>query len=217
MNPCGFAMLPAYLLLVVRGAADRQRTSPLGRVGRALGATAGMALGFLTVFGVVRSADHLGGHDGAAIPAVCDGGDRRCACRAWDLVAVGSGVDALTPRPLGPRWAPKRGRGRDNRHVRLRRSAMRSPRCRARSGRFWRSPPPAFGADRLSAACSIYLAYVAGLTLVVGVLASPPRRRVRRWPIGCGESCRWSTGSAACCWCWSGCMWAITASTSCGC
>jgi len=45
-------MLPAYLLLVVRGQRNGERTSPLGGIGRALGATAGMALGFLTVFGV---------------------------------------------------------------------------------------------------------------------------------------------------------------------
>lgn len=45
-NPCGFAMLPAYLVLVVRGGG----TPPLPAVGRALGATIFMALGFLTVF-----------------------------------------------------------------------------------------------------------------------------------------------------------------------
>lgn len=48
LNPCGFAMLPAYLTLVVRGeGADPGRTAA---VGRALGATAAMALGFLAVF-----------------------------------------------------------------------------------------------------------------------------------------------------------------------
>lgn len=40
VNPCGFAMLPTYLALVVGSS-----------VARALGATAVMALGFLTVFG----------------------------------------------------------------------------------------------------------------------------------------------------------------------
>jgi cytochrome c biogenesis protein CcdA len=46
LNPCGFALLPAYLTLVVRG----EHTSPLAAVGRALAATAAMALGFLAVF-----------------------------------------------------------------------------------------------------------------------------------------------------------------------
>ena len=46
LNPCGFALLPAYLALVVRG----ERTSPLVALGRAMAATTAMALGFLVVF-----------------------------------------------------------------------------------------------------------------------------------------------------------------------
>ncbi|NUT92629.1 MAG: cytochrome c biogenesis protein CcdA [Saccharothrix sp.] len=46
VNPCGFAMLPAYLALVVQG---NQGGS---RVGRALGAAAVMTAGFVVVFGV---------------------------------------------------------------------------------------------------------------------------------------------------------------------
>jgi cytochrome c biogenesis protein CcdA len=46
LNPCGFAMLPAYLVLVVRG----EGAPVLPAVGRALAATIAMALGFLTVF-----------------------------------------------------------------------------------------------------------------------------------------------------------------------
>lgn len=46
-NPCGFAMLPAYLALVIQ----REVGGPWAAVGRALVATAAMALGFLTVFG----------------------------------------------------------------------------------------------------------------------------------------------------------------------
>ncbi|WP_024440965.1 MULTISPECIES: cytochrome c biogenesis protein CcdA [unclassified Mycobacterium] len=48
LNPCGFALLPAYLALVVRG----ERTGGRQAVGRALAATAAMTLGFLAVFGV---------------------------------------------------------------------------------------------------------------------------------------------------------------------
>jgi cytochrome c biogenesis protein CcdA len=47
LNPCGFVMLPAYLALVVRGDGS---TSQLVAVGRALGATTAMAVGFLAVF-----------------------------------------------------------------------------------------------------------------------------------------------------------------------
>jgi cytochrome c biogenesis protein CcdA len=47
LNPCGFAMLPAYLALVVRGEQRRQ----FAAAGRALAATAAMAAGFVAVFG----------------------------------------------------------------------------------------------------------------------------------------------------------------------
>ncbi|MEV6236620.1 cytochrome c biogenesis CcdA family protein [Lentzea sp. NPDC051838] len=49
VNPCGFAMLPAYLALVVTGSADRTRAQLLAR---ALGSSALMTLGFVTVFGL---------------------------------------------------------------------------------------------------------------------------------------------------------------------
>ena len=48
LNPCGFAMLPAYLTLVIHDGTQGQ----LSAVARALIATAAMALGFLTVFGL---------------------------------------------------------------------------------------------------------------------------------------------------------------------
>jgi len=47
-NPCGFAMLPAYLTLVVH----REQGGQLAALARAAMATAAMALGFLTVFGM---------------------------------------------------------------------------------------------------------------------------------------------------------------------
>jgi cytochrome c-type biogenesis protein len=53
LNPCGFALLPAYLALVVLGDERSGSTQP-GRgvaVTRALGATAVMTIGFLGVFG----------------------------------------------------------------------------------------------------------------------------------------------------------------------
>lgn len=51
LNPCGFAMLPAYLALVVRGDFSDGKRSVLTALGRAVTATAAMALGFLAVFG----------------------------------------------------------------------------------------------------------------------------------------------------------------------
>ena len=49
VNPCGFALLPAYLSLLVVG--DQPATRPRA-VGRALALTAAMTSGFVVVFGV---------------------------------------------------------------------------------------------------------------------------------------------------------------------
>jgi cytochrome c-type biogenesis protein len=49
VNPCGFALLPAYLSLLVLGDDSPSRTVA---VGRALTATAAMTIGFATLFGV---------------------------------------------------------------------------------------------------------------------------------------------------------------------
>lgn len=49
VNPCGFAMLPAYLTLVVTGSTDRTQRQLLGR---ALASSALMTAGFVTVFGL---------------------------------------------------------------------------------------------------------------------------------------------------------------------
>jgi cytochrome c biogenesis protein CcdA len=51
LNPCGFAMLPGYLALVVRSDVDSERSGVLTALGRAVAATAAMALGFIAVFG----------------------------------------------------------------------------------------------------------------------------------------------------------------------
>ncbi|MBG6063819.1 cytochrome c biogenesis CcdA family protein [Micromonospora ureilytica] len=46
VNPCGFALLPAYLSLLVAGESDTR-----GAVGRALTAAAGLTVGYVLVFG----------------------------------------------------------------------------------------------------------------------------------------------------------------------
>ncbi|BBX02449.1 hypothetical protein BST36_10070 [Mycolicibacterium moriokaense] len=50
LNPCGFAMLPGYLALVVRGDGTGERGA-LTALGRAAAATVSMAIGFVAVFG----------------------------------------------------------------------------------------------------------------------------------------------------------------------
>jgi cytochrome c biogenesis protein CcdA len=49
VNPCGFALLPAHLFLLVLG---EDRPSRSAAVGRALVLTAAMTLGFVAVFGI---------------------------------------------------------------------------------------------------------------------------------------------------------------------
>jgi cytochrome c biogenesis protein CcdA len=165
LNPCGFAMLPAYLLLVVRGQGPGGRPG-LVLLGRALAATLGMALGFLTVFGL------FGALTISAAGAVQRYLPYGTVVIGIVLVALGvwllSGRDltALTPRPLGPRWAPT---------VRLGSMysygvsyAIASLSCTI--GPFLAVTAAGFKGSVVTGA-SIYLAYVAGLTLVVGVLA----------------------------------------------
>ena len=75
-NPCGFALLPAYLTLVVRQTADG---NPLRR---ALGATAAMTAGFVTVFGAFGL---------VAVPLALSVG----TYLSWATVVVGVGLVLL--------------------------------------------------------------------------------------------------------------------------
>jgi cytochrome c biogenesis protein CcdA len=109
LNPCGFAMLPAYLTLVVQGD-DRGRAAA---VGRAVAATIAMTLGFLAVFGVF----------GALTASVASTVQRYLpvvtVAVGIGLVAVGiwllAGRSIRVPLPaiLTPdaRWAPTAGLG----------------------------------------------------------------------------------------------------------
>jgi cytochrome c biogenesis protein CcdA len=170
VNPCGFAMLPAYLLLVVRGEQNSKRSSLLGGVGRALGATAGMALGFFTVFGVfgaltISAATTVQRYLPYATVVI---GVVLVALGIWLL--SGRELTALTPRPLGPRWAPKQQGSRIVGMYGYGISyAIASLSCTI--GPFLAVTAAGLRSGSIVTGVSIYLAYVAGLTLVVGVLA----------------------------------------------
>jgi cytochrome c biogenesis protein CcdA len=166
VNPCGFAMLPAYLLLVVRGQQPGERRG-LAPVGRALAATVGMALGFFTVFGLfgaltISAAATVQRYMPYATVVI---GVVLVALGVWLL--SGRELTALTPRPLGPRWAPD---------VRLGSMfgygvsyAIASLSCTI--GPFLAVTAAGLRAGSTATGVLVYLAYVAGLTLVVGVLA----------------------------------------------
>ncbi|WP_025736242.1 cytochrome c biogenesis CcdA family protein [Mycobacterium genavense] len=164
VNPCGFAMLPAYLLLVVCGQHTGQR--PLAGVARGLAATTGMALGFVTVFAVsaaltISAATSVQRYLPYATVAI---GIVLVALGIWLL--SGRELTALTPRPLGPRWAPTRLTGMYGYGVSY---AVASLSCTI--GPFLAVTAAGLRSGSVVTGVSVYLAYVAGLTLVVGVLA----------------------------------------------
>ena len=170
LNPCGFAMLPAYLLLVVRGQGSGERRG-LAAVGRAAAATVGMALGFLTGFGLfgaltisaAATVQRYLPYGTVVIGVVL------VALGVWLL--SGRELNALTPRSLGPRWAPDVRRrswlaGMYGYGISY---AIASLSCTI--GPFLAVTAAGFRGGSVLSGVSIYVAYVAGLTLVVGVLA----------------------------------------------
>ncbi|WP_421840942.1 cytochrome c biogenesis CcdA family protein [Mycobacterium sp.] len=170
LNPCGFAMLPAYLLLVVRGRRNAERPelmSPVTQVGRALAATAGMALGFVTVFGAfgaltISAASTVQRYLPYVTVLI---GIALIALGVWLL--SGRELTVLTRGPVGARWAPT---------VRLGSMygygvsyALASLSCTI--GPFLAVTSAGLRGGSILGSATVYLSYVAGLTLVVGVLA----------------------------------------------
>ncbi|OMC57309.1 hypothetical protein A5747_02760 [Mycobacterium sp. IS-836] len=169
LNPCGFAMLPAYLLLVVRGQPPAARSlGPWPPIGRAVVATAGMALGFVTVFGVFGA---LTISAAATVQRYLPYGT---VVIGVVLVALGvwllSGRE-LTARAMGPRWAPnaRQGSWLVGMYGYGVSYAIASLSCTV--GPFLAVTGAGFRGGSILNGVAIYVAYVAGLTAVVGVLA----------------------------------------------
>jgi cytochrome c biogenesis protein CcdA len=160
-NPCGFAMLPAYLTLVI----DPQSGGQLAAVGRALAATAAMALGFLAVFGsfgllTVSVASTVQRYLPYVTLVI---GVGLVVAGVWLL----SGRELRAPNLAGGRWAPTARLGSMFGYgVGY---AIASLSCTigpflAVTGSSLRRGSPAQGV-------LAYVAYAAGIALVVGVLA----------------------------------------------
>lgn len=177
-NPCGFAMLPAYLTLVVQ----REEGGHFGALGRALGATAAMALGFLTVFGLfglltVSVASTVQQY----LPYVTV---------IVGIVLVALGIWLLSGRELlinaaarGARWTPTARLG--SMYGYGVGYAIASLSCTI--GPFLAVTGSSLRTGSLVGGVSVYIAYAAGITLVVGALAvgvavasSSFTRRMRR-------------------------------------
>jgi cytochrome c biogenesis protein CcdA len=162
LNPCGFAMLPAYLALVVRGQGVGRRAA----VGRALIATAAMSAGFLTVFGgfgflTVSAASTVQRY----LPYVTV---------LIGIALVGLGIWLLAGREItvrglarGARWAPTARLGSMFTYGMS--YAVASLSCTV--GPFLAVTAAAFRGGLVRGRMAVYVAYAGGFTLVVGVLA----------------------------------------------
>ncbi len=167
VNPCGFALLPAYLSLLVVG--DRVDVSGAGRlaaVGRALALTAAMTVGFVAVFGVFGL---------LAAPAA----DAVARNLPWLSVVVGLVLAGLGGWLLAGRELPaptlKVGRGpavtgRFWSMVAFGASyAVASLGCTV--GPFLAVVVSAFGTESVGAGLGLFVAYATGMGLVVGIVA----------------------------------------------
>ncbi|MEO6082849.1 MAG: cytochrome c biogenesis protein CcdA [Umezawaea sp.] len=165
LNPCGFAMLPAYLTLVVVGE-DPDARGRAAAVTRALAATAAMALGFLAVFGTFGLViAPLAASVQRYLPAV--------------TVVIGLGLVVLGVLMLTGReptlLLPKPGRGAPTARLRSMFGyglayAVASLSCTI--GPFLAVTSATFHRGSVVDGVLAYLVYGLGMALVVGVLAT---------------------------------------------
>ena len=161
LNPCGFAMLPAYLAFVVRG----DEGSTIRAVGRAMAATAAMTVGFVAVFGgfgllTISAASTVQRY----LPFVT-------VVIGMGLVALGiwlvSGRELHIPAVNVPGGAPSAGLASMFGYGIS--YAIASLSCTI--GPFLALTGAGLPGRSLVDGLLVYLAYAAGLALVVGVLA----------------------------------------------
>jgi cytochrome c biogenesis protein CcdA len=163
LNPCGFAMLPAYLALVVRGEDVGRRAA----IGRALIATTAMAVGFVVVFGgfglltvsVASTVQRYLPYVTVVIGIVL------VALGIWLL--AGREITALRGFARGARWAPTARLGSMFGYGVS--YAIASLSCTV--GPFLAVTAAGLRGGSAVGAAAVYIAYTAGFTLVVGVLA----------------------------------------------
>lgn len=166
VNPCGFALLPAYLSLLIVGDDSPTRARA---VGRALWLTAAMTLGFAGVFAVF----------GLAVAPVAAGLQRHLP---WFTVALGLGLVGLGAVLASGRTVtlPRRGGSRTRSARPLTRSfasmasfgaayALASLTCTIAP--FLAVVVAGFRTDSVAVGVALFLAYAAGMGLVVGTVA----------------------------------------------
>ena len=160
LNPCGFALLPAWLTLLV----DRETRSRRSAVGRAVGLSAAMTLGFVLVFGAF----------GAVVVPLALSVERYLpwATIVIGLVLVGVGGLLLTGRDLVvrlPHWHRVPGRGRGAMVAYGAAYALASLSCTV--GPFLAALASTSRASGVGAGLLVVLAYAVGMGLLVTLLA----------------------------------------------
>lgn len=163
VNPCGFALLPAYLSLLLTGDQAPNRTTA---VGRALLLSAGMTLGFAAVFGVF----------GLPVAPVASSVQRYLP---WftiglGLLLAGLGAWLLTGRPLPTFGFHRRGPAKLTRSLRSMIAfgvsyAVASLSCTIAP--FLAVVVSSFRAESIWAGAALFLAYAGGMGLVVATAA----------------------------------------------
>ncbi len=164
VNPCGFALLPAYLSLLITG---DQPPTRVRAVGRALGLTASMTLGFALVFAAF----------GLAVAPVASGLQQHLP---WFTVVLGIGLVVLGAALLGGRSLTLPRLGRRSGARPLTRSfpsmagfgasyAVASLSCTIAP--FLAVVVGGFRATSVVEGVALFLAYAAGMGLVVGTVA----------------------------------------------
>jgi len=162
INPCGFALLPAYLSLVVLGEGG---TSRRAAVGRALTLTGALTLGFVAVFGIF----------GLVIAPVAAGVQQYLP---WVTVVVGILLLALGAWLLAGRTLPTIGWNPRGPHLTLRLGpmvgfgaayALASLTCTV--GPFLAIVVASFRAGSAVVGGALFLAYAVGMGLMVGAAA----------------------------------------------
>ncbi|WP_306357898.1 MULTISPECIES: cytochrome c biogenesis CcdA family protein [unclassified Nocardia] len=164
VNPCGFALLPGYLALVVAGESVAERGRVVALV-RALVATAAMATGFVLVFGgfgLVVAPLAVSVHRYLPVATVAIGAVL-VVVGVWLL--SGREITVALPKPKGgaptARLASMTGYGMAY--------ALASLSCTI--GPFLAVTSSTFRSGSILGGVAAYLAYATGMALLVGVLA----------------------------------------------
>lgn len=162
LNPCGFAMLPAYLTIIITGTGEDGQARA---VARALKMTAAMTLGFVAVFGAF----------GLAVVPLALSLERWLpwATVVIGFALVGLGIYLLTGRELLVRAPKVSGAAPDHtlRSMVLYGIAYAVASLSCTIGPFLALTTSTFRTEDALSGMAVFVTYAVGMGLVVGVLA----------------------------------------------